>query len=241
MLACRTLTGRRQHRFWEPRLDPPALLADISVVLVSPKRPVSIGTAARALSCFECQDLRLVQPRCDHLARGSRNSSKGAQYLLFRSRQFNSLEAALEDAAVSVAFTRWVAGRPGAFQSIVDLLAAPWLAAALAQQQLPSTAAGLEPAGVHQTADAQLLQPGRGRLVLVFGREERGFDPGELDHCDFTCSIPIGRLQESLSLSHAVSIVLSQLFQLRQRESGRSLPASMADLAGGYKDQGLEH
>jgi tRNA C32,U32 (ribose-2'-O)-methylase TrmJ len=38
-------------------------------VLVSPKMPVSVGTVARACSCFECEDVRIVSPRCDHLQR----------------------------------------------------------------------------------------------------------------------------------------------------------------------------
>ena len=51
-----------------------------------------------------------LQPRCDHLARSGRNGSKGAQFLLWQAQQHESLEEALQDAAVSVACTRWVAG-----------------------------------------------------------------------------------------------------------------------------------
>lgn len=105
---------------WQPVLsDPPPLLADVAVVLVSPKRPISVGTVARSLGSFECMDLRIVQPRCDHLARSGRNASKGSQFLLWQAQQHDSLAAALADAAVSVACTRWVAGarcwwQPGA-------------------------------------------------------------------------------------------------------------------------------
>ena len=69
-------------------------------------------------------------------------------------------------------------------------------------------------------------------MVLVFGREEAGLTEAEIAACDYACSIPIGRLQESLSLSHAVSVVLSQLFQLRLDAS--ALPLSVEDLAPGY-------
>ena len=48
-------------------------------MLLSPKMPSSVGSVARAASSFECQDLRLVAPRCNPLARSARNSSKGAQ------------------------------------------------------------------------------------------------------------------------------------------------------------------
>lgn len=216
------------------------------MVLVSPKRPVSVGTVARALSCFECEDLRLVAPRCDHLARGSRNASKGAQYILWRAAQHDSLTAALADVELSVGFTRWTAGRLNAFRSLGDLLASPLMASALSgalpTDMAPAAATELVAGKVVEVQKQQQQQQKRQRprLALVFGREERGFDAGELEACSFSCSLPIGRLQESLSLSHAVSIVLSQLFQLRQQQSGFVLPASIADLAEGYQDVGFE-
>lgn len=48
----------------------------------------------------------------------------------------------------------------------------------------------------------------------MYGREEAGLLDEEVAACDCAVSIPIGRLQESLSLSHAVSITLSQLYQV---------------------------
>lgn len=74
------------------------------------QKPISIGTVARSCSGFECLDLRIVQPRCDHLARSARNGSKGAQFLLWQAQQHDSLQSALADATLSVACTRWVAG-----------------------------------------------------------------------------------------------------------------------------------
>jgi tRNA C32,U32 (ribose-2'-O)-methylase TrmJ len=71
---------------WEPKLDPPALLEAISIILVSPRRPISVGNVARAAACFECEDMRIVQPRCGHLTRHAKSASKGAQYILHRSQ-----------------------------------------------------------------------------------------------------------------------------------------------------------
>lgn len=45
---------------------------------------------------------------------------------------------------------------------------------------------------------------------------------------------------ESMSLSHAVSVVLSRMFELRQQSSGFSLPQGISDLAAGYQDSGVE-
>lgn len=56
---------------------------------------------------------------------------------------------------------------------------------------------------------------GGGKLALVFGREDEGLTEEEVRLCGAVCTLPLGRLQESLSLSHAVVIALSQLFQAR--------------------------
>lgn len=45
---------------------------------------------------------------------------------------------------------------------------------------------------------------------------------------------------ESLSLSHAVSVVLSRLFEARSAASSYHLPQSMGDLADGFQDSGVE-
>ncbi|KAL4452351.1 hypothetical protein ABPG75_008013 [Micractinium tetrahymenae] len=244
----RTLQGRRKHRFWEPALrNPPPLLADVCVVLVSPKRPISVGTVARSLSCFECEDLRIVEPRCDHLARSSRNGSKGAQWLLWKAAQHASLAEALADVDLVVACTRWVAGRPNAFRSISELLAHPQVAAQLAAPAESSSSSTDAPSSSSSSSSGStdgggLQQPAarRPKLAFVFGREVEGLLPAEVDACDFTLSIPIGRLQESMSLSHAVSVVLSRLFEQRQQASGHALPQGVADLAAGWEDSGVE-
>lgn len=207
---------------------PPPLLDDVCVVLVSPKRPISVGTVARSLACFECEDLRIVEPRCDHLARSSRNGSKGAQFLLWRAEQHGTLQDALADADFSVACTRWVAGklcsdsrcwrwrrrlcstfcasqadplchlplagRPNAFRSVSELLAAPQIAALL---QSSSRIAEPVLSSEQQQQQQQSARQGRRKkkLALVFGREVSGLTAAEVGACDGTLSIPIGRLQ----------------------------------------------
>ena len=74
--------------------------------------------------------------------------------------------------------------------------------------------------------------------MLVFGREVSGLEAAEVAACTAAASIPIGRLQESLSLSHAVSLALGPLFEARQAELRRcgtveGIARSAADLAAG--------
>jgi tRNA G18 (ribose-2'-O)-methylase SpoU len=65
----RQSTGRVDQKVWQPQLVPPPLLQHVAVVLVGTKRPSSVGAVARACSCFEALDMRLVAPRCDPLSR----------------------------------------------------------------------------------------------------------------------------------------------------------------------------
>lgn len=43
-----------------------------------------------------------------------------------------------------------------------------------------------------------------------------------------------------MSLSHAVSVVLSRLFEERQAAGGFALPQGLSDLAAGFADTGVE-
>jgi tRNA C32,U32 (ribose-2'-O)-methylase TrmJ len=239
--SIRNTTGRLKHRLWAPHLslDPPPVLYDIAVVLVSPKRPTSVGSVARALSCFECVDLRLVNPRCDHLSRPARNSSKGAQYLLWRATTHESLEDAIDGATATVAFTRWLNGLHGipSYRSMKTLVES--LNLQQKQPQSQQQGGGTEEEEEEKHSDEATT---KNKLVLVFGREEEGLRPEEVTACTAACSIPIGRLQESLSLSHAVSLVLAPLFEARQEElmiggGGGAGVDSREDLAVGVELQ----
>ena len=52
-----------------------------------------------------------------------------------------------------------------------------------------------------------------GITALVFGREESGLTEEELRLCSHACAVPSGRVHPSLNLSHAVAVVLAQMFE----------------------------
>lgn len=52
----------------------------------------------------------------------------------------------------------------------------------------------------------------------------------EIQLCNACCTIPTGRLAESLSLPHAVSIVLSRLYEHRWESEGSRLVCFFACL-----------
>lgn len=65
------------------------------------------------------------------------------------------------------------------------------------------------------TSTAAAQQEQHSKVALVFGREVEGMTEAEINLCNATCAISIGRLQESLSLAHAVAAVLHDLFEHR--------------------------
>lgn len=64
---CSNLTGRQKHRMWQPVLtDPPPLLHDVAVVLVSPK--ASFGAAICTLTAWCCEHSACVHGVSNSLA-----------------------------------------------------------------------------------------------------------------------------------------------------------------------------
>jgi len=53
-----------------------------------------------------------------------------------------------------------------------------------------------------------------GKVALVFGNEETGLSSEELALCSHACALPVSGRMGSLNLSHAVSVVLSRLFEI---------------------------
>ena len=93
------------------------------------------------------------------------------------------------------------AGRANACRSVTELLAVPEVAALLAEG---AAAAGCQQSSSSSSSDSSSSSSGgssagaagqRRKLVLVFGREVEGLLDHEVDACDYTLSIPIGRLQ----------------------------------------------
>ena len=109
--------------------------------------------------------------------------AKAGQPLLESARRIASLKEALVETPVSVATS-----------GIVPKGDSRWQRAPHPVQELADLLKGREPA-------------------LVFGRENHGLDRGELALCDLTIQVPTSPEHPVLNLSHAVGIVLYELFR----------------------------
>ena len=81
----------------------PEVLGKLKVVLVSPRNPLNIGAAARAMSNFGFPELRLVNPYA--VAFREARSAVKAQAVLERAREFTTVCEAVADCSLVVGTT----------------------------------------------------------------------------------------------------------------------------------------
>ncbi len=158
-------------------------LSQVAVVLVEPQGPLNIGSVCRAMANFGVSDLRLVKPEADHLCDEARRMAVKATPILEAAPVFSSLAEALVDCHFSLAITR----RFGKYRE--DF----W--------------------HPEQAAAEVLALSEKGRVALVFGREDHGLFTSEIDLCQRLITIPTHERLRSLNLSQAVGICLFELYR----------------------------
>ncbi len=84
-------------------LPVPAELDSLCIVLVSPRNPLNIGAAARAISNFGFSRLRVVNPY--HVAFREARSAVGASALLASAEEYKTVAEAVADCALVVGTT----------------------------------------------------------------------------------------------------------------------------------------
>ena len=163
---------------------------NITVVLVEPQGPRNIGSACRAMLNFDIHDLRLVNPKTDHLLHEARQMAVKATTVLENAKIFKTLADALADCSLSFGTTR----RFGRYR---DNLLHPDEAA---KQLLPVT------------VDA--------RVALVFGREDKGLHNSELDLCQRFITIPTSDKLPSMNLAQSVALCLYEVNKVKGEVAG---------------------
>lgn len=160
----------------------------LAVVLVSPRNPLNIGAAARALSNFGFQRLRLVNPY-DVAFQGAK-SAVGASHVLAAAEQFDSVAAAVADCSLVIGTT---AVRDRALLHPVRDLRS-------------------------ETGAAIREQLAVGRVALLFGSEKYGLSNEDLSHCDWLLRIPTHGDNISMNLGQAVAVCLYELARFEAPE-----------------------
>jgi len=156
-------------------------LDGLVVVLVRPRNPLNIGAAARAMSNFAVNRLRLVNPYA--VAFREARSAVGAAALLKSAEEFKAVADAVADCALVVGTT---AVRNRALQHPVRRLD-------------------------EQAADAIRKHLQSGRVALLFGSEKIGLTNEDFSHCHWLLNIPTVKGHISMNLGQAVAVCLYEL------------------------------
>ena len=153
----------------------------IEVVLVSPRNPLNIGAAARAMANFGFRRWPWWRPMSSTGARQSRLSAR--RELLQNAKSTRGLAEAVADCTLVIGTGTLAHRKPE--QPVVPLPAlAPFV-----QQEI---ARG-------------------GRVALVFGPEKRGLTREDLSFCHLLVEIPTAPRQPSMNLGQAVAVCLYEL------------------------------
>jgi TrmH family RNA methyltransferase len=159
------------------------------VVLVSPRNPLNIGAAARAMANLGFSRLAVVDPYEPHWREAK--SAIGAEALLKNARRTETLADAIADCTLVIGTGTLTHRNPE--QPVV---------------LLPSLAPLVE----------QELARG-GCIALVFGPEKRGLTRDDLALCHLLVEIPTDPRQPSMNLGQAVAVCLYELAARRNEPS----------------------
>jgi tRNA/rRNA methyltransferase len=176
------------------------------LVLVETMGPANLGSVARCAAAYGITDLRLAAPQCQPDESTLMWACYGKR-VLQEMRVFASLEDALSDVGMAVAFTRRDGKRRHRHHSLAQLC----------QQILPQ----------YRT---------EAPLALVFGNEESGLSNEHVRACQRSCEIPVLATDGSLNLSHAVAVALYEVVgrepevSAPQPRSHHEQPAAAEDL-----------
>lgn len=187
------------------------MLDNLCVVLVSPRNPLNIGAAARAMSNFGCADLRLVSAY--RVAADEARSAVKADEVIQQAREFDTLAPALSDCTLVVGTTSV------GHREVHHRLVKPDVAAREIRKHCALTGKS---------------EAGR-RVALLFGSEKFGLSNDDLAFCHFLTRIPARAEHGSINLGQAVAICLYELVRsvkspVQAGLSGRKNPAQGEDV-----------
>jgi tRNA/rRNA methyltransferase len=153
----------------------------IDVVLVSPRNPLNIGAAARAMANFGFSRLAVVAPYAPHWREA--RSAVGAPELLQNAAETATLAEAVSRCTLVVGTGSLTYRKPE--QPVVPLPgSAPLVSRELARG---------------------------GLVALVFGPEKHGLTREDLSYCHLLVEIPTDPRQPSMNLGQAVAVCLYEL------------------------------
>jgi TrmH family RNA methyltransferase len=171
----------------------------ISIVLVGIETAGNVGSVARVMKNFGLKELVLVKPQCDPQSREAWDRAAHARDVLKK--------AVVGDFLCLKRFD-YLIGTTARLGSDYNMPRIP-----MTPEELGKKLAGIDK---------------KAKIAILFGRENFGLLNDEIKMCDFTVTIPASKEYPTLNVSHAVAIVLYELFkeELTSDVKGRYAPIS---------------
>lgn len=201
-------------------------LANLRVVLVRPREPGNVGSAARVATNFGLGELVLVQPSLRRRYRPggwkpgdpeppapielitehtmARAFAAGGGEMLARARIVGSLSEAMEGCVAAAAYTARKRVR---------------------REPFPRTP--------RETAPALLESAEHGPVALVFGPEDRGLANRDLDACNHLVHIPADPVYPVLNLATSVAVAI---YELAAAQAAAAPPPAPPDVQASLED-----
>jgi tRNA/rRNA methyltransferase len=156
-------------------------MPEIDIVLVEPLHEGNVGFAARVMKNFGFSDLVLVDP-CP-LGELARACAMHAWDVLENARTMTLDEVFLNYPLI-------IATTGGLSKSVCRSMRMPYYSPGEIREQIKEV---------------------KGKVAILFGRENRGLSNEEVRRCDMICTIPSSPAYPILNISHAVGIVCYEL------------------------------
>ena len=189
----------------------PAQAGRVDIVLVSPRNPLNIGAAARAMANFGFSHLSIVAPFAQNWMEAK--SAVGAPDLLREAKVYETLAEAVAHCTLVLGTGSLDRRRP--VQAILGLPeAAAQIRATLAAPENPSSTKGpgFSPYTSRVGLDRVLApEANSARIALVFGSEKHGLTSDDLSWCHALIAIDTCEAQPSMNLGQAVAVCLYEI------------------------------
>jgi TrmH family RNA methyltransferase len=176
----------------------PAQCERVDVVLVSPRNPLNIGAAARAMANFGFQRLSIVAPFAVNWMEAK--SAVGAPDLLREAKVYETLAEAVAHCTLVLGTGSLDRRRP-----VQEILNLPDAAAQVRNVVAPSSDPDSE--------------TGKSRVAIVFGSEKHGLTSDDLSWCHALIVIETCEAQPSMNLGQAVAVCLYEISRNVSAES----------------------
>jgi len=164
----------------------------LKLILIEPKKQENLGAIARVMKNFDFKELILINPKCK-IGKTAKKVAKHASGVLDKAKIKDFPHLKNFDYLIG---TTAILGNNG---------------------NIPRN-----PVDPKQLADKLAKLNKKIKIALIIGREGQGLSNKEIDMCDILVTIPASKIYPTLNISHAVSVILSEIFNSSSLEKSNS-------------------